>query len=120
MWPSTKRAAAALQRGRQVGDDDRRRAARQARQRAQALRDDVGVRRELVVGQHFLTREREDRQRCRREEPELRLELVGAGAHRRAMTRSAPAGRPTAAARCQGRAGAREPCPAHAGCAAWQ
>ena len=46
-----------LQRGRQVGDDEPAAEAGQARERPQPLRDDVRVRRELVVGQGLVVRE---------------------------------------------------------------
>ena len=68
-----------LQRGRQVGDHDCPAQRRQACQRPQPLRDDVRVRRELVVGQGLVARECQHRQRGRCEEPDFFLQPRGSG-----------------------------------------
>ena len=67
----------ALQRRRQVGDDDAVLESRQPGKRAQPLRDDVRVRGELVVGQRLVARKQQDRQVRGREEAQFLLEAGG-------------------------------------------
>ena len=67
----------ALQRRRQVGDDDAVLESWQPGERAQPLRDDVRVRGELVVWQRLVARKQQDRQIRGREEAQFLLEAGG-------------------------------------------
>ncbi len=67
----------ALQGRLQVDDHDAAFQRGQARHRAQALRNDVGVRRELVVRQRLVTGEAEDRDGARAEERKFFLQARG-------------------------------------------
>ena len=69
----------ALQRRWQVHEHDAALERRQPCQRPQALRNDVRVRRELVVGQRLVTREPEDGQARRAEESQFLLEACRGG-----------------------------------------
>ena len=104
----------ALQRGRQVDDDDAAFERGQSRHRAQALRDDVGVRRELVVRQRLVAGEGEDRGAGGREEAEFLLETSGASAASGVTTSSGPRASRRGTRDVQSRRGAGQAGPAQA------
>ena len=88
----------ALQGRLQVDDHDAALQRGQARHRAQALRNDVGVRRELVVRQRLVTGEAEDRDGARAEERKFFLHARG---RRRVVASPAGPGRVPAWPRAQ-------------------